>query len=136
MSGARIISQASPQILVSMPGWRMAVMVRVQGSFSGGVFTPVAAATSLGCSITSVGSGVFNLNFPACRRIGMFLGNVAPVTVAAAANHRTFSFQSAIDSRAAAGLIVFRTVSLANPPAVADPENGSGMEVTWWADYS
>ncbi len=132
MSGPRIMKD-SVQGNVSYPGHRFPTDVKVRITVSGGVVTPIPTESTVGCSISTAGSGVFTLAFPAAKRIARMTGSVHPVTPGTVANHRLVGFNN--PSTVTAGTLVFRTISMANPPAIAEPEAGSTIEVCVELDY-
>ena len=135
MSGARILANSVPCLLNAFAGWKQPVHVRAVATISGGVITmSTVDPTTPGVAITTAGSGVHALTFPACRRIGSAVGNVAPNTPGTIANARFIMFAPQNPTAAEAGSLTLRTVKADGVEAIADPENGSTMEVSVWLD--
>lgn len=135
MSGARILANSVPCLLNAFAGWKQPVHVRAVATISGGVITmSTVDPTTPGVAITTAGSGVHALTFPACRRIGGAVGNVAPNTPGTPANFRQVVFAAQNPTAAEAGSLTFRTIENDTATAAADPENGSTIDISVWLD--
>ncbi len=137
MSAASILAQSTPALLLAFPGWRAPTLMRATfTTASSGTATMVAADTTPGVVATESGTdGQYTLTFPPCRRIGRFKGNVSPATPGTVGNHRHVRFEtsSLAGAAASAGSIIFRTIAIAGG-SIVSPNDGSTVEITFWAD--
>lgn len=135
VSSASILAAGNPSLLTAFPGWRAPTLLRaVFTTASSGVATMVAAETTPGVVATESGTdGAYSLTFPTCRRVGRFKGNVSPATPGTVGNHRHVRFDPAVAATAAAGSIVFRTIAIAGG-SIVSPNDGSAVEISFWAD--
>ncbi len=135
MSASSILAQSTPSLLFNGPGWKQpTAMKAVFTTASSGTATMVAARTTPGVVATESGTdGQYTLTFPPCRRIARFKGNVAAATPGTVGNHRHVHFEDASDAAAAAGSLIFRTIAIAGG-SIVSPNDGSTVEITFWAD--
>lgn len=136
MAGApTIIAQAVPCLLNAFPGWRLPTHIRAVATITTGVITmSTETPPTPGVLITTAGSGVFALTFPACKNIGAASGNVAPTTPGTPANFRQVVFAVQNPTAAGAGSLTFRTIENDTATSAADPENGSTIDINCWLD--
>lgn len=137
MAGATtILAQSTPSLLVGFPTWRTPVLLRaVFLTVAGGAQTMVAAETTPGLTVAETADGVYTLTFPACRRVGRFVGAVSPLTPATGTNHRVITFEAANAAEAASGTIVCRSIEVAGS-GISRAAAGGTVEITFWADLS
>jgi hypothetical protein len=133
-SAAMIAAQAVPGLLNAFPGWKLPTHMRAVANIgAAGAATMDPALTTPGLVLTRAIAGTYQLTFPACKHVAEFVGNVAPATPSTAANHRTCHFLPASDAVANGGAQAFVTLDAATP-SIADPNNGSVLDVSFWAD--
>lgn len=68
---SQILAQATPNVLLSYPGFTAPVRCRVKGTVAGGsgAVTVDTDKTTIGCSVARVGTAQYQVTFPACRDI-------------------------------------------------------------------
>lgn len=131
MSAAKAISQGVPGLINSFPGWRLPTHCQaIFTTASSGVAT--LTTNTPGITVTETGTdGEYAMTFPPCRRAGAFHGNVSPATPGTASNHRHIRFDVPVPGL---GTVTFRSLA-ANGGAIASPNDGSTVEINFWADF-
>ncbi len=135
-SAAKILGQSVPNLLNAFPGWRQPVHCRLVATVgASGAVTVVAASTTPGVSITRSTNGVYDISFPPCRDVAGFVFNIrtaAPET-ASTIYYGVIENDDTV-TLASLGTVRFRTVA-ADDGVDEDGEDGSRMDITFWADF-
>jgi hypothetical protein len=136
MSASRILGQSVPCLLNAFPGWKQPTHLKMVATISSGVATMVADQTTPGVELAQIATGNYTLSFPACRKVGSFNGNVTPATATTVGNHRkvNFGYVGSADANATGGSIVVQTITFEATPAITAPNDGSRVDIDFWAD--
>jgi len=133
MSAPRIIAQGVNQQITSFPGWQLPTRVRLVADIVGGAAVVRAADTTPGVSCGNGAGGVFDITFPAAKRMGDFNPRVLCAAAGVAATRFTGEVDvSTTNTNATTGKL---RVITASSGAAAIPSNGDVLDVAWSIDY-
>jgi hypothetical protein len=134
-SAARILAQSVGNLLNGFPGWRQPVHCRAQATVGAtGAVTMVAAKTTPGLAITRSTTGVYDLTFPPCRDATAFVFNIRTAAPETASNiYYAVIEEDDTVTLASLGTVRFRSVA-ADDGVDEDGEDGSRIDITFWAD--
>jgi hypothetical protein len=134
MAGApTIIAQGVDRQITSFPGWQLPTRIRLVADIVGGAAVVRAADTTPGVSCGNGAGGVFDITFPAGKRMGDINARVLCAGHAAAATRFTAEVDVAsANTNSTTGKL--RVVTASNA-AAAIPANGDVVDVAWSIDY-
>lgn len=135
-SAAKIIGQSVGNPLNAFPGWKQPVHCRLQATVGAtGAVTVVAAKTTPGVSVARSSAGVYDISFPPCRDVSAFIFNIRTAAPETASNiyYGVIEEDDAV-TLASLGTVRFRTIA-ADDGVDEDGEDGSRMDITFWADF-